>query len=373
MHIETASHWNSDFFKRFVEIRTRAQGDNPWALDESEKDLRKYFAAESPFAQHNHWRCWILVEHGRVSARLGCTYPKTAPLPAFLPTGFYESLDASPAGLKLLFGEARAFGKSLGVRQLRLPMQGGFFGSYRARLPAVAEPFYGEPETLPRYLTEWDSAGFEICHRWRNYDIDVSKMVESVRQALDRFYGKDEIPGLEFEPIGARGFNTDLLRLRAMFLDSYRVMPDYHAITEQEFLHLYLPFRRLFKEELCFFVTREGRDLGFMLGFFDPLPHILRTKRNYGFLPVPLQQLLVLPHLNRPNTRLFLPYAGKTAEASSVKGLFAAMIYRVLLPLVGRIETISWQYVSETSDTLKTLRPGTFQPAAEFCLFKQEF
>lgn len=375
LRIRSTDNWDPKFFTQFVELRNRVHRGDPHFLPETLSDLKTFFHPKSPFCQHNAWRAWMLEEvvvgQVRITARLAGTSRKDNKSPSnYVPMGFYESEHATQEGLKSLFDQASHWTQSVGSSEIRLPMQGGFFGGYRARLPSEEVPYFGEPDNLARYLDEWRDAGFEQSGSWQNFELDRKKLYESSSQALQRFYGQNHIPGLTFEPIG-KGIDGDLLRLRRHFLDSYRGFPEFTEISEPEFLHLYRPYRHLFRAETCFFTRKDDEDVGFCLAFFDPLPAFRLTEDQFSFFPQPLKNLISILRADHHQKRFFVPYIGKLSKAKNVKGLIPAIMIKLLSHLPDSIPSVSWQYVASTSDTHKSLRPGTYAPKTEFVLFRR--
>lgn len=369
IRIDQITAWDSVFLTRFVKLQKKAQSENPEAIYENLNDYEKFFSRQSEFNKKNNWSLWILAINNNDVVRLGCSHPIEAG-PNYLGVGFFESLKSVPLeALEQIFKKCEDFANAKNLREIRLPMQGGFFGSFRARLISKEAAYFTEPQTLSFYIPLWESLGFKLSKTWCNFVVDVSKARKNCEETLLHFYGQKSLPGLDFDHIGQKNLDQDLLRLRTLFIDSYHAFEDFSLISENEFLELYRPYGFIFKNFFCVIATHERKDVGFVVSIPDLNP-VLKFNQRWRF-PLLLQKINILMYLKFFKYRMSYPYVGKKETCSSLKGFIAAAFLESLKQLPPWTKQVSWQYIASDSPTKKMLNGEIAQPASEFGLFKK--
>ncbi len=362
------NEWNEGFFKDFIQLQKKVHKHNAYAIYEKLDDYFQLYSSHTPFSKQHYWKFGLLKVDEMIVARLGCTLSKTQS--SFLSIGYYESLPHTPInGLKLLFLEIESLAQNRSISEIRFPMQGGFFGSYRATLEFKSPPYYGEPQTLPRYHQEWKNLGLVPDRKWNSYEINVRNMSKVTQSVLQKFYKTSLIPNLAFEQIGQNDLKKDLNRLRLLFKSCYGHFEEYNDISEKDFFELYSQYGFLFKNYYCYIVTYKSNDIGFSICYPDILPALLWAQKLY--LPSILTKLLLFLYLKLCKPRFMFPYLGKTPQSEDLKGFSAAAFEHTANQFPKYIQTISFHYIAEGSPSLKMFDPNSWRAKSQYIIYRK--
>lgn len=368
IHCQT---WDIEFINRFINLQNKAQRKNPSSLLESILDYINYFHPQSSFSINHNWCLWILTINGVDCARLGTSVPKNNIKQKFLGIGYYESLPGlEKSELKLLFETAEKFAIQFNFNEVRLPMQGGFFGSYRARTELVSKPYYGEPQTLDRYLNEWKYFGYIQNKNWTNYDIDIKKTKVRSQAYIQTVYKTNKIPDLKFEPIGKIDLKKDLIRLLNLFNESYKNFDEFTTISPEDFVSIYSQYEFIFKNYFCRIVTYKNQDIGFCLAYPDILPALLWSQKLR--LPDLFKKICLLFYLKFFKLRYYYPYQGLIPNAPRIKGFPFALFLELSESLPENIKTISGQYIADGNPILLMSDKTAWIAKNTFGIFKKD-
>lgn len=371
LKIITTSTWDSDFFEKFRSLKNRLHKNELYHFHENIKDLKQFFGEDTPFNKNNEWQCWMVMDGDRPIARLGVSLPKYWEKPLFVPTGFYEAEKISAEELSLIFNEAEAWAKKRNVAELRLPMQGGFFGSYRALIPNKNIPFISDPDTLPYYFAQWESLNFKPCGAWSTSEVNIERMIKNSQEILQKFYKQNKIPGVTLRPVDIKNWREELKIIRELFLDSFSKMPEYMPISEEEFLFFYDPLKHLAHPEYCLIIEDQGKPIAFLLSLFDPTEIMIKIEKKLWFLPKLARDIIAYPLLRKNKHRFLLPYSGKIAAADKVKGVMAYLFLESLSKVPKSEKVCYFGYVADGSPTYKTATPGTYKEITKYAMFKK--
>lgn len=368
--ITECTSWNCGFLNRFVVIQKNAQVYNSWALYEKVSDYEVYFNPKSSFSKNHDWSLWILTIGGVDVARIGTSHPKKNSKLTFLGVGYYETLpDVKPEDLALLFEKVEQYARKKELLEIRLPLQGGFFGSYRARIETQDEPYFGEPQTLDRYLGEWQSLGYSISKKWTSFDIDLETNRLRSESFLNLFYKSNKIPELRFDQIGQNDFKNDLIRLLNLFNESYKNFDEYSDIDPEDFISMYSQYEFILKNYFCMIVNYRGQDIGFCLAYPDILKPLLFAQKYK--LPDILRKISVLIYLKFFKLRYYYPYQGKIPDSPRVKGFPMALLAAVSNSLPDYVNNISGHYIADGNPVLTMLSGESSKPKNKFAIFKK--
>lgn len=351
-------------------IQKNAQVNNPWALYENVSDYEVFFSSQSSYCKNHDWSLWILTIDGVDVARVGTSHPKNSSKLTFLGVGYYETMPGVESeDLDFLFSKAEHFARNKNMGEIRLPMQGGFFGSYRARIETHTDPFFGEPQTLDRYVSEWQSLGYQINKKWTNFEMDLNKNKVRAESVLNIIYKAKRIPDLRFDQIGQNDFRQDLIRLLNLFNQSYKDFDEYSEIDPEDFVSMYSQYEFILKNYFCKIVNYRGEDIGFCLAYPDILKPLLFAQKYQ--LPSVLKKIAVLVYLKFFKLRYFYPYQGKTPDSPRVKGFPMALLAAVTESIPNYVTTISGHYIAEGNPVLTLLTDETAKPKNKFAIFKK--
>lgn len=369
MQLRQTDRWDPEFFGPWPALRNRLHRGEPRDLAESLEDLARFFAPGSPFARHNEWRAFSVWRDGELQGRLVASRPKEWEARRFAPVGFFECVRDSEAA-RLLFDAAGAWARERGFAEIRGPIQGNFFISYKLRLPGGGEPFYGEPLCPDYYHKLFEEQGFSLSGKWDTLEASYEDSVEVSEQIIRRFHASAGSSGLEIRPVDPRRWREELRLIHGLFMDSYAAMPDFMPISFEEFHHFYDSFKHLILPDLSLFVSHEGKTLGFMIAYFDPLRIVHEHQERHAQSRNPLWKLWTLIKLKRNRQRLLIVYIGKTKDSDRVKGVAGALLGRLMMAIRKHRQGYLACYLAEGSPSYATL-PKRHRHHASYALYSK--
>jgi hypothetical protein len=346
--IETQNQWDKAFFKSFVSLSQRIYRQHPFYLSESVKDFAKRFALGAAFSRHNEWLALLAMDGGRPVGRMIVNVrrdPKERGV--FAPLGFFEC-ENRPDVAQALFAHAQEWAVGKGSKQLRTPMSGHFFMSYRIQQAGDShrDPFYGEPIFPEYYHQLFSQNGFAPLGHWDTYRVSAqAQFAKSLdqREKLKAFSPK--ALGLVVRAPDMKNWESELKLFHRLICDSYKNMPEFMPISWDEFKSEYWDFKYILDRKFTFFVEFEGEPVGFIVAYRDPLPILLKAQRS----PWPWRKLLALWRLRHNQGVLLIPYLGKVFGKENVKGVMATLTKPVLIDYAQERDLFYGCYVNKNS------------------------
>jgi GNAT superfamily N-acetyltransferase/predicted N-acetyltransferase YhbS len=222
------------------------------------------------FAQQQH----VLVAYdgerviGRVVARISPVLRDERGRPMGLLSCFETVNEQRVADA--LFEQSLTWLRDQGVTHVIGPMDGDTWHRYRVNVgPFRRPPFPLEPWNPPYYEELWERAGFRpvesYCSKWID---DVSRLLPNLESGLERSVSR----GIRIRGLDPGRLADELGVVHAISSEIFRDAFLYSPIGRDEFLELYSGVGRLLDPELVLFaVGPDGREVGFVFGYADPL------------------------------------------------------------------------------------------------------
>ncbi|HTL11664.1 MAG TPA: hypothetical protein VL588_04210 [Bdellovibrionota bacterium] len=365
MMLESLNQWDPGFFSEVVDLRNELIARVHGSLRASLSDYEILLGPYRAFNRNHEWRFWGLRgPGGRLVGTIMASRPKDHwPSERFVPVGFFDCADDVEAA-RTLFAEAEVWARARGHAEIRGPIQGSFFHSYRLRLPGGGEPFYGEPVCPDYYHRLFAAAGFKESSRWKTILVPHADELEKVRQMLAKLEREGKRSDLRIRNVSPRDWDRELSLIHSMLSESFSSMPEYMPASLDEFREWYADFKHIIRKELSFVVEAAGRPVGFMIAYFDPLPAIRAAAGSRA----PWRKILALWRIRRARGRLLVPYVGKLPSAEKIKGVLPAITVQLAKALERHPRDYYACYLAPDSPTYGAV-PPTYTVHAEYVLY----
>ncbi|MCC7441903.1 MAG: hypothetical protein IT285_09730 [Bdellovibrionales bacterium] len=325
--IDPIDTWQPAAFVELAALRRRLMAGIPGELPRSVDEYEGLLGSNRAFPVRNEWKGWLARSpEGTLLGGLVASRPfQNWPSDRFIPVGFFDCIDDA-AVARALFDEAGKWAKERGFKEIRGPIQGNFFHSYRLRAPGGGEPFYGEPLCPDYYHRLFTDAGFEVGGRWHTIRVAFEAQRKRVEDALARPDRGPSPEGLSIRGLDARKWAEETALLHSMLHESFAQMPNFMPASLEEFREWYASFRHIVNPDLSYVVELQGRPFGFMIAYADPLPVLAKAYASR----MPWRKLLALWRLKRLRGRILIPYGGKLPSGPTVKGVNALLLEHLI-------------------------------------------
>ena len=263
MEIKSFSHFDAKVFQSICDLHNELCCEHPlhqvWKIDTNLKD----FLENSAFTIFNHWKIFLLQDDEYILACAIVTMRKNSDKD-FASLGYFEA--RAGIDLELLFNSCEQYARYLGASDLRGPIQGSIFNSYKFKLDS--EVFMGGDPVHPAYYPKlWEQYGFKLDGRWSN--IEPSRL---------SYYLQLVLPFLRlsyFSPISVRKYEPsnskqELANVYRIVMDSYSKMHSFEQVSFEEFESWNSGLLDILNDWNCLFVMIDGLEIGFNINI--PLP-----------------------------------------------------------------------------------------------------
>lgn len=368
--------WDEDFFKLFISLQHQIYEADSWVLLEDSDDFYNFLEL---FSRKNWWRAWIAIDNtGRARSRLVASFPKDKKA-SFVSLGYFEARDKN-SGADLLFEKSLNWAvefksKDCPIDQMKWPIQGNFFNSYRINKKDFGRPpFLGEPNFPLFYHDLVKAAGFSEIESWKTIEIDKPQADKAFGGMWKRSQRRWHKEGMSIRSFNDQNWDSELSLLHHMFHDSYSEMSDFSPMSKEQFIKVYKPFRHFIDPNLVLIAERHGVPEAFLISYFDPMPalanHQKRIQGYWARFPGGklMSRLLMGAQLGKSNTRLLVPYIGKTKEAKA-PWIVGALGYELFQRATKRgVDRAQICYIGEGSGTMLSL-PKQYNTVGEYGLY----
>ena len=225
--------------------------------------------------------------HGHTAARCVVTiYPDRSC--AYF--GFFECEDDAGAA-RVLFECAEAVAAEQGKDSLTGPVDCSFWIRYRLKTNNFGCPYTGEPYNNAYYERLLKECGFDVCGEYiSNRFGRIPEEYGSGRYSkrLPQFIKK----GYELRSTTDETFDRCLKEVYSLLIEVYSDFQTYSRITEEEFIQMYSPLKRIIDHSMVKMAYYKGEPVGFFVSVPDfgnavrgsitpaKLLRILKTKKR---------------------------------------------------------------------------------------------
>lgn len=250
---------NREYLKEFLDLPKRLY---------AKKELMQDDAEETALLGGNHILCkyfrvypFIAVdEQGKTSARCVLTaYPDRDC--AYI--GYFESIDDKDAS-NSLFEAVEKLAKQLGYNTVVGPVDCSFWIRYRLKINFFGSPYTGEPYNKDYYEKLFLSRGYEvsgeyISNRFRKIDGEFHD------EKFEKRLADMKASGYEIVSPKCETFDKSLREIYTLLIELYSDFQTYIRITEEEFVKLYSPLKRVIDYSMVKMAYYSGKAVGFFV------------------------------------------------------------------------------------------------------------
>lgn len=265
MKIESYSQYNLQAFQSICDLHNELCREIPlyqeWTVELNFND----FNNDSAFNQKNHWRAFLLYENKSLVA-CAIVFKRKDSESDFASIGYFEALEK--VNLTELFKSCEQYGRELGASELRGPIQGSIFNSYKFKMDSKIY-MGGDPIHPVYYPKIWEQYGYKLCGRWSN--IEPSRLSYFLQLILPF------IRHSFFSPICVRKYDPhspeqELKNVYRIVMDSYSQMHSFEEVSFEEFKIWNSSLLNILKDWNCLFAVLDDEEVGFNINI--PLPYI---------------------------------------------------------------------------------------------------
>jgi hypothetical protein len=376
--IDSTERFEPRFFSEFTGIANRITSRDDacrYRLPEALEANQAFFAPDSPFSRHNRWRAFLARdEGGNVVGRLVASRnPEHRDVP-FVPVGFFECLNDADAAAAL-FAAGEDFAREVGVHEIRGPMNGNFFNSYRLRLPSATAPFHGEPIHPAYYLNLFERSGFRRAYHWRTVRLPWAKAFARYSPITRQLFSKSRRkrangPRLTVRHLDRSRWDEEVRAVYGLMQASFSSIHNFTPISFDEARARLEAFKDLLEERMVFFIEQDGKPIAFLISYHDPLPIQLWSRRTR--LPFRVRDAVSRIWKRLPLRReMLVPYLGKLPEADGIRGataLMAAELFKTSLTYAAT--SALFCFIIDGSPSLGVI-PKDLEVVAEYVLYSK--
>ena len=262
----TAKRFTADDKKavsEFLALPKRLYGRNELMQDRKEE---KALIMGTHTLSH-YFRVFPIIvtdENGHTAARCAVTiYPDRSC--AYF--GFFESVDDTEAA-RILFECAETVAAEQGKDSLTGPVDCSFWIRYRLKTDNFGSPYTGEPYNLDYYEKLLSECGFSVCGEYisnRFGRIPEEYKDGKFSKRLPQFIQK----GYELKSTSDETFDRCLKEIYSLLIELYSDFQTYSRITEEEFIKLYSPLRKVVDHSMVKVAYYNGEAVGFFVSVPD--------------------------------------------------------------------------------------------------------
>ncbi len=325
MRLIHSSAWDDSFFEKFLSFRNEAQKEIINSFHEDLCDYSKFFKPDSVFTPDYSWRAFMVLHEEKVLAQGILSWKKGS----LIGNLGYIDWKNNIAAARLLIEGVKVAAKENQLRSLKTPIDLNFYVKYRIKLPGGGEPFWGEPVYPDYYHELFRATGFEVIGEWDTYRlkkiqgiIDYFLKRRKLANKKDGLHSKasHHSVGTTIRCVNLKDWDNELRIIYSLFNQAYQTMPEWEAVTYEQFKVIYDDFRYIMNPYYSYIVELNGKPVGFSINFVDPLPILLQVK---GKKLNTFQKALLLLRLRANWGTYMIAHVGKIAgpDGEEIKGI----------------------------------------------------
>jgi hypothetical protein len=317
--------WDEAFFEKFIAFRNEVQQNIINSFPEEISDYTKFFHPDSPFAADYDWQAFMVLEEQKVLAKAILCWKKGSSTGNL---GFIDWENNTDAA-RLLINSVQVAAKEKELLRLKTPVDLNFYVKYRIKLPGGGSPFWGEPVYPDYYHELFRQTGFHVIGEWDTYRlfkiqgiIDYFLKRKKLAKKNDGNHSKTPAKSLRttIRCVNVQDWDNELRIIYSLFNQAYQTMPEWEAVTYEQFRVIYDDFRYIMNPYYSYIVELNGKPVGFSINFVDPLPILLKVK---GKKLNTFQKALLLLKLRANWGTYMIAHVGKIAgpDGEEIKGI----------------------------------------------------
>ena len=358
-------HWDDQKIQEMIDLKQKIQGDLPTYFPEDLKDYKKLLHPDSPFSADYQWVGFMVYQNGDLVAKAILSWRNKSKIGNL---GFIDWIQDENVAI-LMIQKIETFAKSIGINQIKTPVDINFFVRYRIRSFSSGPAYFGEPIYPDYYHHLFLAAGFNIIGTWDTYIIkrfsSVLNFMTKRKKLKERKHSQDD--AVTVRCINFSKWDEELKIVYDLFIKSFHQMTEFESITFEQFKLIYDDFRYVAHPLTSYIVELNGIPVGFSINYPDPLEKLASVK-NKSLNK--WQKILLLAKLRLNFKTLLMPYMGKISgpNGEEIKGVFIKVSKRLSLAVLCCQKALVC-YQSPDSPSRRPLDPELITPYAQYVLY----
>ena len=267
MKLKSIDAWDADFFTEFLCIFNDINKDHVFFSPETLEKYQYDFSPEAAFNSRHFWKAFLL-ETDEIEGRCLISLPKDGE-GSFASLGYFELKNNDQKKADKLLTAAVEWAKKHGVGEIRGPIQGNIFNSYKFKL-AGEWSIVGDPIHPVYYPKLFATFGFEQIASWSN--LKVTRLGYALK-LLSIFLEVPRTKGLVAREYDPSNKESELKTLYDLMMDSYQNMHSFQPCSFEEFFQWNQHILSYLKPGQFLFAEYQGLPVGFGVNFKGGLVH----------------------------------------------------------------------------------------------------
>ena len=359
------SAWDEVKIEKFIQFKKSLQENLSTYFPETVDEYKKLLHPDSPFAKDYQWSGFIVYQDKKMVAKAILAWRNGSSVGNLGFIDWENNLTVATA----LTNKIEAYAKTMGLKEIKTPVDINFFVKYRIKCPGGGAPYFGEPIYPDYYHELFAGTGYQVVGTWDTYLIkrfatfsNLMKKRKKLEKKKHAFHDQVNVRLLKMND-----WENELKIVYKLFLDSFSAMPEFETITFEQFKLVYDDFKYIIHPLLSYIVELNGTPVGFSINYPDPLA-ILSKVKNKKLSK--LDKVLLMIKLRLNFKILLMPYMGKTKgpNGEEVKGVFLK-ISKLLTYGVAAAQKGLVCYQSPDSPSKRPIDPELVQEYAKYVLY----
>lgn len=368
--VKQFSNWDDDIINDVIAFKESMQKDLPTFFPEKLEDYRKLLHPSSEFSKDYQWCGFLIKLNNSTVAKAILSWRNGSQIGNL---GFIDWINDEEVA-KLLTKKVEAYAKSIGLSEIKTPVDLNFFVKYRIKCNGGSgAPYYGEPIYPDFYHNLFLATGYGIVGTWDTYLITRFRTFTSLmkkRKKLEARKDKHDSK-VNIRLIKVSDWDNELKIIYRMFVESFKEMPEFEDISFEQFKLIYNDFKYIIHPLLSYVVELNGVPVGFSINYPDPL--LILSKVKYKNLSK-LQKIFLLAKLRLNFKTLLMPYMGKVKgpNGEDVKGVFLKISKLLTYGVLAANKALVC-YQSPDSPSRRPIDPDLVEEYAKYVLYGKKF
>ena len=160
------SGWDEVKIEKFIHFKKSLQENLATYFPETVDEYKKLLHPDSPFAKDYQWSGFIVYQEKKIVAKAILAWRNGSKVGNL---GFIDwENDLSVASA--LTNKVEAYAKTMGLKEIKTPVDINFFVKYRIKCPGGGAPYFGEPIYPDYYHELFAGTGYQVVGTWEVSD-----------------------------------------------------------------------------------------------------------------------------------------------------------------------------------------------------------
>ncbi len=275
-----------------------------------------------------------------------------------------------------LISEIEEVARSVGLKNIKTPVDLNFFVKYRIRCPGGNTPFYGEPVYPDYYHDLFKLCGYEVIGNWDSYRIEKLRGIKDYltkrwklghKKNGSHHKTKNKDLKTTIRCVRLHDWENELKIIYDLFSEAYSKMPEYESVSLEQFKVIYNDFKYIINPLFAYIIELRGKPVGFSINFVDPLPILAKYKGKKLSM---IQKALVLAKLKLNNGTYLIAHVGKIPgpNGEEIKGVQIQVSNRISASVLA-MRKVLVTFQNANSPSRRSFEEKLLTPYAQYVLY----